>query len=108
VRETRKSEGGGERQLPIGIRRDVDRERKAGLVSQHGLECATQWWRSSPTPVAPPRLMINACALSYASLNWSTSPSNRAINMTATACGTQTVAVIVLAPSTVEVSDTPS
>jgi hypothetical protein len=23
-----------------------------------------QWWRSSPTPVAPPRLMINACALS--------------------------------------------
>src|SRR4029453_5294563 len=48
-----------------------------------------------------------ACALSYAALNWSTSPSNRAINMTATAtppdaprslddCGMQTVAVIVL------------
>jgi hypothetical protein len=65
------------------------------------------------------RLMINACALSYAPLNWSTSPSNRAINMTATAtppdaprslddCGTQTVAVIVLAPSTVEVFDTSS
>jgi hypothetical protein len=23
-----------------------------------------QWWRSSPAPVAPPRLMISACALS--------------------------------------------
>jgi hypothetical protein len=30
-----------------------------------------------------PRLMINACAWSYAFLNWSTSPSKRAINMTA-------------------------
>src|SRR6266567_1311947 len=45
-----------------------------------------QWWRSSPAPVAPPRLMINACALSYARRNWSTSPSKRAISMTAIPC----------------------
>src|SRR5258708_3724518 len=45
-----------------------------------------QWWRSSPAPVAPPLLMINACALSYACRNCSTSPLNRAINMTAIPC----------------------
>jgi hypothetical protein len=44
-----------------------------------------QWWRSSPMRVAPPRLMINACARSYACLNRSVSQSKRAINMTATA-----------------------
>ena len=44
-----------------------------------------QWWRSSPMRVAPPRLMINASARSYACLNRSVSPSKRAINMTATA-----------------------
>ncbi len=33
--------------------------------------------------VGPPRLMTSACALSYAWINSGTSPSNRAINMTA-------------------------
>jgi hypothetical protein len=37
-----------------------------------------------PTPVTPLRLMINVCARWYARLNWSTSPSQRAINITAT------------------------
>ena len=45
-----------------------------------------QWWRSSPALDAPPRLMISACALSYACRNWSTSPSKRAMSMIAIPC----------------------
>jgi len=41
-----------------------------------------QWCRNSPAPTAPPRRMIVACALSYASVSSPTSPLNRAISTT--------------------------
>src|SRR5260370_6442686 len=61
--------------------RTCSSESQTPMMYSASLDVA-QWCRNSPNRTAPPRRMISACPLSYASFSLPTSPSNPAISTT--------------------------